>query len=155
MQQTRVGFIGAGVIANRQLDNLLRFDDVQVVGLADPQVERASAEAGRCGGRVYSDYSCMLEAEKPDALYICVPSLAYGAPEEVAIERGLPFFGEKPVAVALETAETVARGVSAQGLVTAVGYHGRYLDTTERAGAAEREPRSPGAELLARLYSAA
>ena len=49
-----------------------------------------------------------------------------------ALEQGLPFFVEKPLAVDLETAETIARGVQDRELVTAVGYHWRYLDTTER-----------------------
>ncbi len=40
---------------------------------------------------------------------------------------------EKPLATDLETAEEIARGVRERGLVTAVSYHWRYLDTTERA----------------------
>ena len=36
MSQTRIGFIGAGIIANRHLGNLLGFPDVAVVALADP-----------------------------------------------------------------------------------------------------------------------
>lgn len=49
------------------------------------------------------------------------------------IEQKLPFFIEKPLATDLATAEGIAAGVATTGLVTAVGYHWRYLDTTERA----------------------
>ena len=133
MTQTRIGFIGAGGIAGRHLGNLLGFPDVEVVALADPAQGRAAELAGRCGAKVYGAAAEMLDRERLDALYICVPPFAHGAPERAALELGLPFFVEKPLAVDLATAEEIGAAVEARGLVTAVGYHWRYLDTTERA----------------------
>ncbi|RIK41854.1 MAG: hypothetical protein DCC55_10605 [Chloroflexi bacterium] len=133
MKPVRVGFIGAGGIATRHLGDLLTFEDVTVVALADPVVERASALAERCHGRVYADYAEMLDKETLDALYICVPPFAHGELELAALERDLPFFVEKPLAADYQTAATIAQRVAEQGLVTAVGYHWRYLDTTEEA----------------------
>jgi len=133
MRQTRIGFVGAGIIANRHLGNLLAFDDVRVVAVADLSLERAGALANRCGGRAYSSHSSMLDQEDLDAIYICVPPFAHGPPELEAIERGLPFFVQKPLAVDLETAEAIARGVVERRLLTAAGYHWRYLDIVERA----------------------
>ena len=135
----RVGLIGAGVIAARHLGNLLTFDDVRVVGVADPVAERAAEQAGRCGATPYADVEEMLDRERPDAVYICVPPYAHGAPEAAVVARGLPFFVEKPPAVDLTTAEEVARAVAERGLVTATGYHWRYLDIVERAQALLRE----------------
>ena len=131
--QTRVGFAGAGIIASRHLGNLMGFEDVKVVAFADPALERARELAARCGGKAYDDLTRMLDSEKLDALYICIPPFAHGDPERAAIERGLPFFVEKPLAADLKTAEAVAREVEAGGIVTATGYHWRYLDITERA----------------------
>lgn len=133
MTKMRVGFIGAGGIAGRHFGNLLEFDDVAVVAVADPALERAQALAERSAGKAYLDHNQMLESEKLDALYICTPPFAHGAPELAAIERGVPFFVEKPLAVDGETAEEIARRVEQKGLVTGVGYHWRYLDTVERA----------------------
>jgi predicted dehydrogenase len=135
MESVRVGFIGAGGIASRHLGDLLGFEDVKVVALADPVLERAQGQAERCGARVYSNYVEMLDNEKVEALYICVPPFAHGPLEMAALDRNLPFFVEKPLAVDLETAETIAQRVASQALVTAVGYHWRYLDTTEEAQA--------------------
>ena len=73
----------------------------------------------------------MLDAVALDALYICVPPFAHGDPERAAIAAGLPFFVEKPVSLDLATAEEIARSVGTAGLVTAVGYHWRYLDTVD------------------------
>ncbi len=97
-ERTRVGFIGAGIIANRHIGNLLAFEDVHVVAVTDLQVERARVAAARCGATAYTDYAEMLARERLDAVYVCVPPFAHGAPEDAAIERGLPFFVEKPLA---------------------------------------------------------
>jgi len=131
--RTRIGFVGAGGIATRHLGNLMGFDDVVVCAIADPAVERARALAERCGATAYDDHARMVESEHLDALYICVPPFGHGAPEATALAHGLPFFVEKPLAADEATAATIAAGVAARGLVTATGYHWRYLDTTERA----------------------
>ena len=135
-ERTRVGFVGAGGITSRHLGNLLEFPDVQVVAVADPMVERAEGIAARCGASVYSDHVAMLEGERLDALYICVPPHAHGSPELASVEAGVPFFVEKPVAVDLETAEEIGTALGTNpSLPTAVGYHWRYLDIYERARA--------------------
>src|SRR5690349_2914921 len=129
--RTRIGFIGAGGIANRHLNDLLGFDDVSVTAFSDPVLSRAQELAQRSGGKAYDSFTRMLDEQELDALYICVPPFAHGEPESTAIERKLPFFVEKPLAVDWDTAETIATRVASQNLVTAVGYHWRYLDTTE------------------------
>jgi predicted dehydrogenase len=63
-----------------------------------------------------------------------VPPFAHGPLETAAVARRLPFFVEKPLALDLVTARTVARQVAECGLVTAVGYHWRHLDLVRRAG---------------------
>ena len=75
---------------------------------------------------------CWRETEL-DALWICVPPFAHGAPERAAIARGLPFFVEKPVSLDAELALEIDEAVRRAGLVTAVGYHWRYLDTVDEA----------------------
>ncbi len=129
----RIGFIGAGIIASRHLGNLLSFHDVDVVAVADLLADKARAMAQRCGGVAYREYNEMLERERLDGIYICIPPFAHGAPEAAVVERGLPFFVEKPLATSFEVAEAIASEVRARNLITATGYHWRYLDVTERA----------------------
>src|SRR3954465_15861010 len=131
--RTRAGFVGAGGIANRHIGNLLGFDDVTVVAIADPQLDRAKAAAVRVGGRAYDRQEVMLDAEKLDAVYVCTPPFAHGPPEIACIERSLPFFVEKPLAADLATAARIAAAATTAGLVTGTGYHWRYLDITEEA----------------------
>ncbi len=135
MQKTRLGFIGVGGIAHRHLDILASFDDVELVAFADPDAARADAAARRFGAKSFTGHGDMLDAEALDAVYICVPPFAHGAPERDLIARGIPFFVEKPVSLDIALAEEIAAGIAAKNLVTAVGYHWRYLDTVEEARA--------------------
>ncbi|MBW8764719.1 MAG: Gfo/Idh/MocA family oxidoreductase, partial [Geodermatophilales bacterium] len=91
--------------------------------------------AERAGARAYPTWDRLLDSERLDAVYLCVPPHAHGPVEEAAVRLGLPFFVEKPLAVDLATAERVAGAVGEAGLLTAVGYHWRYLDTLSEARA--------------------
>lgn len=113
--------------------------DVDVVAVADAVVERAAIAAGRVGARSYDDGLVMLAVEDLDAVWLCVPPFAHGPLEQAALARQLPFFVEKPLAADMTVAQAVADGVRAQGLRTAVGYHWRYLDVVEQAGALLRD----------------
>ena len=133
MQKTRLAFIGVGGIAHRHLDVISGFDDVELVGFADPDIGRADQAAARFGAKSFAHHRDMLDAVRPDAVYVCVPPFAHGEPERDLIERGIPFFVEKPVSLDIETAEEISAAVTAKGLVTGVGYHWRYLDIVDEA----------------------
>lgn len=133
MERIRVGLIGAGGAAARHARHLLATGEVVLAGVADPQVERAREIAEPAGGRAHARHQDLLEREDLDAVVICVPPFAHGAPELAAVEAGLPFLVEKPLAADLGTAEHVAEAVAARGVPTAVGYQWRHLDTFQRA----------------------
>jgi predicted dehydrogenase/glycosyltransferase involved in cell wall biosynthesis/threonine dehydrogenase-like Zn-dependent dehydrogenase len=133
MKKTRLAFIGVGGIARRHLDVIATFDDVELAGFADPDLGRADEAAARFGARSFAHHREMLDAVRPDAVYVCVPPFAHGEPEHDLIERGIPFFVEKPVSLDLETAEKIAEAVTEKGLITGVGYHWRYLDIVDEA----------------------
>ncbi len=133
MSRLRVGVVGTGFIAGRHLAALSRFDDVEVVAVADPVRERAEVAAARVGARCHADGTAMLDSEELDAVWLCVPPFAHGPLEAAAVARSLPFFVEKPLALDLDTAREVARQVDERGLTTAVGYHWRHLDVVGRA----------------------
>lgn len=131
--KVRVGFVGAGGVAKRHADVLLGFEEVAVAGVADLNEAYASDLAEHCGAKPYRTHEELLSGEDLDALYVCVPPFAHGAPEHAAIDAELPLFVEKPVAIDFETASAIGERIEAAGLVTAVGYHWRYLDTVEQA----------------------
>ena len=130
---TRIGLVGAGFIAGRHLDALTSIEGVTVAGVADPRVDRAEVLAARAGAAAYAHWADLLDVERLDALWVCVPPHAHGGVEDAAVDRGLPLFVEKPLAVDLATAEAIAADVRAAGVPTATGYHWRGLEVAERA----------------------
>jgi myo-inositol 2-dehydrogenase / D-chiro-inositol 1-dehydrogenase len=127
----RVGLVGAGAVGARHARTLTGFDDVELVGVCDPEpAGRVLAE--QLGVPVVADLEALLRSGL-DGVWLCVPPFAHGDLERTLVQAGVPFFVEKPLAADLAVAEGVAAAVSAAGLPTATGYHWRHLDTVARA----------------------
>ena len=131
----RVGFVGAGGIANAHMNALQIVDDVQIVAVADVDQDRAESAASRLVAKAYPECDDMLASEKLDALYVCVPPYAHESEELAAARKGIHLFVEKPVAVTMEKAREVREAVRRNGIVAAAGYHWRYQSNTDRAKA--------------------
>ena len=131
----RLGFIGSGGIANHHMHTLAQIENATLVAFCDVLIDKAQATATRYDGTAYTNYVEMFDREQLDAVYICVPPFAHGDPETEALKRGLPCFIEKPVATSLAQATTTLNAIKAANLITAVGYHWRYMDIVARAKA--------------------
>jgi len=131
--KVKVAFIGCGGIANAHIERLAKIEDVQFVCFSDVVKERAEKMAYKYGGNVYIDFREMFEKEKFDACFICVPPFAHQGQEEYCIERGIPFFVEKPVNLDLEKAKEIAKKIEEKNLVTGVGYVLRNYDIVDKA----------------------
>lgn len=140
----RVGIVGTGGVADRHLGVLSQIEDVEVVGHVSRSPSRARAQADRWGGGAYAEVEAMLDGARPQAVWLCVTPDRHGADERRLLERRVPFFVEKPLAADLAMAEALAAEIErASGLVVAVGYKFRALDTLPRVRSllAERRPR--------------
>jgi myo-inositol 2-dehydrogenase/D-chiro-inositol 1-dehydrogenase len=133
LETVRVGMVGAGAVAARHVRTLLAMDGVEVAAVADPALDRAGELADEAGAAAYPNHMELLDGERLDAVYICVPPFAHGAPELAVIDAGLPLFVEKPVAIDQETAATIAARLERRPLITCTGYHWRWLDIFDRA----------------------
>jgi myo-inositol 2-dehydrogenase/D-chiro-inositol 1-dehydrogenase len=129
----RVGFIGTGGIANHHLRSFNQIEEVMLAAFCDTDHSRAESAASTYGGKAYTDWRQMLDSEKLDAVFICVPPQAHVGQEEELAARGIPFFVEKPIANSLEKAQAIAGAVQKAGLITSVGYHWRYMTFTQLA----------------------
>jgi predicted dehydrogenase len=129
----RIAVVGAGGVAARHVRILSGLDDARVVAVADTVPEAAERLAATCGATAYADTGTLLDRERVDAVYVCVPPFAHGDPERAVLARGLPLFVEKPLAADLDTAAELAAEIAAANVVTGTGYHWRCLDTVEQA----------------------
>src|SRR4051794_28515020 len=128
-----VAFYGAGPLARPYLDALGRRADVHLKAVCDLDRRSAEQTAAGWGAQVFLSYEAMLEETAPDALWVCVPPHLQGDVLLKAAGRSTPFFVTPPGAVDYEHARQYGAAVAKAGMVTAVGFRGRYSDVGREA----------------------
>lgn len=131
----RIAFIGTGGIAGRYLRTLARESEAGRATLAaacDLLPERAAAAAKPFGAKAYSDWRRMLEAERYDAVFVCVPPFAHEGQEEEIVARGSHLYVAKPVALTVDYARRVLDAARRAGVLASSGYMWRYNDVNAR-----------------------
>jgi predicted dehydrogenase len=126
-----IGFIGTGGIAGHHLKELAALGPQQarVVALCDLLEERAQAVAADFeGARAFADHRRMFDevGDSLDAVYVCVPPFAHDDAEQLAAERGLHLFVEKPVVLDFDLGLANMEAIRAAGVLSSVGYTLRY-----------------------------
>lgn len=125
----KVALVGTGGIAQAHLRTLAAEPDVEIVGHVSRSRERAEAAAQRWGGGAYTSLTNLLSTVQVEAIWITTPPHIHGELELELIEHGVPFLVEKPLAADRETPEKIAAALQASGLLAAVGYNFRAMDT--------------------------
>ncbi|OXM85131.1 Gfo/Idh/MocA family protein [Paenibacillus rigui] len=130
----KVGFVGTGGFTRFHCNLLAKMEGVQVRAFCATSLDKAERAASEWhGAKGFDNVQHMLDDTALDAVYICVPPMAHGEVEEALIERGIPFLVEKPVGTDMELPLKVLKELKAKPLITSVGYHFRYMDSTQRA----------------------
>ncbi|MDP9257616.1 MAG: Gfo/Idh/MocA family oxidoreductase [Actinomycetota bacterium] len=124
----RVGFIGAGAVAEHHLGVLGTVPAVEISAVCDLDERLAAEVARRTGAQSFADWKAMIDAVRLDALFVCTPPAHHAAPAIAAFDRGLPVYLEKPLARTLADGEAIAAAWQQSGVVCAVGYQWRSLD---------------------------
>lgn len=125
----KIAFVGAGWVANRHLGSLESEPGLEIVGHVSPLEKERAAAAKRWGGRGYRTVHDLLAHEAVDAVWVTVPPGEHGGIEKKLIENGIPIFIEKPLSADRETGEEIGALIQHKGLIAAVGYHWRAMDT--------------------------
>ncbi len=131
--KVRVGFIGAGGIAGVHMKNIFGNEQAELVAVCDIVEENARKNAQAYNAVPYTNVDEMLEKEKLDAVFICVPPFAHGDYEEKAAAKGIHLFVEKPLGLDMNTVRNKARVIEESGVMAGTGYCLRYLDTVAKA----------------------
>lgn len=141
MSKIRAAFIGAGNISPVHLKYLKTRDDVEIAGLCDIKQEQAAARQAQYGGEVFTDFVEMLDAVKPDAVWICTPPQVRRDPLVACADRGIPVLCEKPVERDLASAERIAQELRKRKAKVQVGYVFRSMPTVRKLQEEMRDDR--------------
>jgi len=126
----RLGFVGAGGIANWQARYFSAMPDVKLAAVADVVEEKARKFAEKWGiprVNVFTDYREMYEEVDLDAVTICTPHRFHAAPAIHAMERGLHVLTEKPMAASSEEAYKMWTTSLRTGKILMVGFQTRWF----------------------------
>lgn len=130
-----VGVIGAGVISTQYLDNLTTFPDVEVLFVADIDLERAAAQAAKYG---VPESGSTQELLSHPGIEIVVNLTIPAAHVDVALQAlaaGKHVWTEKPIALDRESGRRLLDEAAARGLRVATApdtFLGAGLQTGKR-----------------------
>ena len=128
----KITFIGVGGIAGSYRGSLKQLER-PIAAVCDINTERAAAIAAEENATAYTDHSEMLQKEKPDVVFTCIPPGAHTTQVADAAASGAGLFVAKPVAQDLETANRARDAIASAGVINQVGYMARYSDITTKA----------------------
>jgi predicted dehydrogenase/nucleoside-diphosphate-sugar epimerase len=121
----RVGLVGAGYVSTYHARALRSLPFVEIVGIADPDHDRAAAVAARFAiPRVYASLRAMAEAG-PQAIHILTPPSTHAALALEAMEMGCHVFVEKPMAETAADCDRMIARAREKGLVLSVNHSAR------------------------------
>jgi len=120
----RIGFAGAGHIANVHARVLIPDPRVRVHAVFDPDVARASLFAEKTGAMAVASLDELLASI--DALYICNPNALHARLACQALDAGLHVFSEKPMATTLDDARSVHASAQRAPGVYQAGFNRRF-----------------------------
>jgi predicted dehydrogenase len=130
--RTRVGFIGAGVMARYHLSDILQRSDTEIVALCEPSAPAYSAAAelfDRRGFRVppnEPDWRRFIEsyADQLDAVFVITPHVLHFEQANACLEAGLDVLLEKPMVMTAEEAMKLIATRDRTGRLLVVAFQG-------------------------------
>ncbi|MCB0194938.1 MAG: Gfo/Idh/MocA family oxidoreductase [Anaerolineae bacterium] len=122
----KMAVVGVGSMGRNHFRVLSDTPGVELVGIADPDLQSANAVVRKSGVPVYADYRRLFDQVQPAAIVIAVPTQFHRDVAMAAIERGIHVLVEKPIAATIEQAEEMIDAAEQRNVVLAVGHIERF-----------------------------
>jgi predicted dehydrogenase len=120
----RAGVIGVGSLGRWHAQKYAAAADVELVGVADVDEERAGAVAAQYGCRATTSILELLP--ELDLVSVVVPTEAHATVATACLEAGVHTLVEKPITRTLEEADALIALAERKGLTLAVGHLERF-----------------------------
>ncbi len=124
MKRIKVGVVGVGYFGQFHVEKYAHMEGVELVGVADVNIDRARQIAKKYNTLYFSNHSELLK--RIDAVSIAVPTpLHYPIAKDFFL-HGVDVLLEKPIATTLEEAEELISLSESMGLVFQIGHLERF-----------------------------
>lgn len=124
MEKIKAGVIGVGYLGRFHAQKYQSLEDVELVGVADADPDRASLIAGECSCRQFNDYHELLG--HVEAVSIAVPTSIHYQVAADALRAGVDVLLEKPMTVTLKEADELIGLAENNDLILQVGHLERF-----------------------------
>ena len=115
-----IGLIGAGMISDQYLTNLIRYPDVRVVRVGDLDPDRAAAQAQKYGiPRSGTAESVLADDEVEIVINLTIPA-AHVAVSTAALQAGKHVWSEKPIGIERDSAAGLVELAAEQDLLLGI-----------------------------------
>lgn len=134
MSKSKIAVIGAGYFAEKHLEVLKAFDDVEIAALCNSGNPRINALAEKFEiENVSNDYQKVLDKGAIDAVFVLVnaPRVAEVASE--CLRRGIPTLLEKPPGLSVAEARGLVEIADRTKCINMVGLNRRFYGVMQRA----------------------
>ncbi len=122
----RLGILSfAHLHAENYLGALLTLPDIEVIGIADENMERGQHFAKQFGVRLFESYAALL-AEKPDGVIVCSENARHLPLVKMAAEAGVHVLCEKPLATTVEDAQAIVDVCKQAGVLLMTAFPMRF-----------------------------
>src|SRR5689334_21797204 len=132
-RETRVAIVGAGYVSAYHIRALRTLPHVQIVGIADPAVERAAALAQQFDiPGAFANLAQMRDA-RPDVVHILTPPASHARLAIEALDMGCHVFVEKPMASTVADCDAMIAAAARAGRVLSVNHSAKDDPVIARA----------------------
>lgn len=126
MAKVRILMIGVGGMGRVHIQNLLKLQDAEIVGLVDPSSESIQATKSQCNAladvQTFSDYKQALREVSADAAVIVTPHSQHFEQGWACLDAGLHVLMEKPFVAGSENAKNIIAHAERHNKHLVVGY---------------------------------
>ncbi|MCL2760843.1 MAG: Gfo/Idh/MocA family oxidoreductase [Desulfuromonadales bacterium] len=124
MKKLRAAVIGVGYLGRFHAQKYAQLQDVDLIGISDVDVTRASEFAESVNTEVFPDYRALLD--KVDIVSVVVPTQLHYEITSFFLDNSVHVLLEKPMTTTLKEAEQLVETASANNLVLQIGHLERF-----------------------------
>jgi len=125
----KTALIGAGKMGISHLSILGANPNVEIVGVCDTSKMVNDFLSRHAKLKCFTDYQKMVEAVKPEAVIVSVPTKFHYPIIKYLLERGIHVFAEKPFCLTSVQGQELVDLAAKQKTVNQVGYHNKFIGT--------------------------
>jgi predicted dehydrogenase len=124
MKRLRLGVVGVGYLGEFHAQKYASMEDIDLVGLADKNLERAQEMARKYNTKAYNSHTELLS--RVDGLSLAVPTVSHFEIGHDILDHGIHLLIEKPITLKVGDADRLIEGAKKNNTILQIGHIERF-----------------------------